>query len=60
VVRFRPVVIGITGDNYFEVLEGLQEGETIVSGSYQAIRELRDGASVKVEESDEPGSENGS
>ncbi len=59
VVHFRSVVIGITGDNYFEVLDGLQEGETIVSGSYQAIRELRDGAAVKIEESDERTSRSG-
>jgi HlyD family secretion protein len=59
VVHFRPVVIGITGDNYFEVVDGLQEGETIVSGSYQAIRELRDGTAVKIEESDERTSRSG-
>jgi HlyD family secretion protein len=59
VVHFRPVVIGITGDNYFEVLDGLQEGETIVSGSYQAIRELRDSTSVKIEESGERTSQSG-
>ena len=47
-VRFRPVEVGIAGDNYFEVLSGLEEGETIVSGTYQAIRELKDGARVKV------------
>jgi len=41
------------------VLDGLQEGETIVSGSYQAIRELRDGAAVKIEESDERTSRSG-
>ncbi len=58
-VHFRPVVIGITGDDYFEVLQGLREGETIVSGSYQAIRELRDGAAVKIEESDERNSRSG-
>lgn len=47
-VRFRPVEVGIAGDNYFQVLSGLEEGETIVSGTYQAIRELTDGARVKV------------
>jgi HlyD family secretion protein len=52
VVRFRPVEIGITGDNYFEVLSGLEEGETVVSGTYQAIRELRDGSLIEVEEDD--------
>ncbi len=49
-VRFRPVEIGIAGDNYFEVLSGLEEGETVVSGTYQAIRELEDGALVSVED----------
>jgi len=48
-VRFRPVEVGIAGDNYFEVLSGLDEGETVVSGTYQAIRELEDGAVVRVE-----------
>jgi HlyD family secretion protein len=53
VVRFTPVEIGVTGDNYFEVLDGLEEGQTVVSGSYQAIRELRDGTSVEIEEDDD-------
>jgi len=48
--RFRPVEVGIAGDGYFEVLSGLTEGETVVSGSYQAIRDLEDGALVRVEE----------
>lgn len=50
VVRFTQVQIGVTGDNYFEVIEGLEEGQTVVSGSYQAIRELRDGTLIEVEE----------
>jgi HlyD family secretion protein len=55
-VRFRPVEVGIAGDNYFEVLDGLDEGETVVSGTYQAIRELEDGALVRVEgQGDESG-----
>jgi HlyD family secretion protein len=47
VVTFRPVEVGIAGDRYFEVLSGLQKGERIVGGTYQAIRELRDGSLVK-------------
>ena len=46
-VAFRPVRIGIAGEEYFEVLSGLQEGETIVSGSFQAIRELKEGTAVR-------------
>ena len=52
-VRFRPVEVGIAGDNFFEVLSGLEEGETVVSGTYQAIRELEDGAVVSVEGQDD-------
>ena len=44
---FRPVKIGIAGDEYFEVVDGVREGETIVGGTYQAIRDLKDGDRVK-------------
>jgi len=40
------VKVGIAGDEYFEVVNGLREGETIVAGTYQAIRDLKDGARV--------------
>lgn len=50
--RFRPVEVGIAGESYFEVLSGLEESETVVSGTYQAIRELKDGAQIKVVETD--------
>ena len=46
-VSFRPVKVGIAGEKYFEVLTGLKEGEKIVGGTYQAIRELKDGAMVR-------------
>jgi HlyD family secretion protein len=44
---FRPVKVGIAGDEYFEVTDGLREGETIVAGTYQAIRDLKDGDRVR-------------
>ncbi|HEX3276213.1 MAG TPA: efflux RND transporter periplasmic adaptor subunit [Gemmatimonadales bacterium] len=43
---FRPVKVGIAGDEYFEVVSGLREGETIVAGTFQAIRDLKDGGRV--------------
>ena len=46
-VTFRPVKVGIAGDKYFEVIDGLKDAEKIVGGTYQAIRELKDGALVK-------------
>jgi HlyD family secretion protein len=46
-VTFRPVRVGIAGEKHFEVLSGLRAGERIVAGTYQAIRELKDGAVVR-------------
>ncbi len=46
-VVFRPVRVGIAGEKYFEVVSGLGEGERIVGGTYQAIRDLKDGAPVR-------------
>jgi HlyD family secretion protein len=51
-VTFRPVKVGIAGEKQFEVLDGLKEGERIVAGTYQAIRELKDGTLVKETEQD--------
>ena len=49
-VTFRPVRVGIAGEKYFEVLSGLRANERIVGGTYQAIRDLKDGGSVREEE----------
>jgi HlyD family secretion protein len=46
-VRFAPVVVGITGQEHFEVLEGLQAGDTVVAGPYQTIRTLSEGDPVR-------------
>ena len=46
-VTFRPVKVGIAGEKHFEVLNGLKAGDKIVAGTYQAIRELKDGAVVR-------------
>jgi HlyD family secretion protein len=50
IATFRPVKVGIAGDEYFEVLDGLRGGETIVAGTYQAIRDLKDGDKVRQAE----------
>jgi HlyD family secretion protein len=47
VANFHPVRIGIAGDEYFEVLEGVAAGDTIVAGPYQAVRDLKDSSKVK-------------
>ena len=49
-VRFAPVEIGITGQEHFEVLSGVSQGDTIVAGPYQQIRNLTNGDRVREEE----------
>jgi HlyD family secretion protein len=46
--EFREVELGITGREYFEVISGLELGESVVSGPFQAIRSLEDGAAVRT------------
>ena len=53
-VTFRPVKVGIAGEKYFEVTDGLKEGDRIVAGTYQAIRELKDGTLVRATKAPEP------
>lgn len=50
---FVPVKVGIAGDRYFEVVEGLEEGDRVVSGPYQALRDLVDGTLVEAEEAED-------
>ncbi len=52
-VEFRTITVGIAGRDHFEVVEGLEEGETIVAGSYQAIRDLENGDLIKVKDDDD-------
>ncbi len=47
-VTFQPVEIGIAGQEYFEVLEGLSAGDVVVAGPYQRIRQLRPGDAISV------------
>ena len=46
--RFRDIKTGITGESEIEVLENLNEDEEIVTGSFQTLRTLKDGAAVKT------------
>jgi HlyD family secretion protein len=52
-VKFMPVEIGIAGEDDFEVLSGLTEGQTVVTGPFRILRQLKDGA--LVEELDKKG-----
>ncbi len=50
---FIPVEVGIAGEEHFQVLSGLQEGDSIVAGPYQAIRDLSDSTKVRQSKSEE-------
>jgi HlyD family secretion protein len=51
----RQVKTGIQSDTHIEILEGLDESEQVVVGSYRAIsRDLQDGAAVVIGSGEEP------
>jgi len=46
-VKMVPVKIGISDDNYWEITDGLQDGQEVVSGGYHAIsHDLEDGKKI--------------
>ena len=46
--KSAPVKRGISDDNFTEIIEGLSEGQEVVSGGYKAIsRDLEDGKKIK-------------
>ena len=46
----RPVKVGIASENHYEILEGLEEGELVITGSYKAIsRDLKHMSEVEIE-----------
>ncbi len=45
---FLPVKTGIAGDKYFEVLSGLKDGDQVITGPFNSVRDLADGAKVKL------------
>ena len=42
---------GITGTTDIEVLDGLKDGDEVITGSYKVLRTLRPGSSVKIDNS---------
>jgi HlyD family secretion protein len=53
-VKKANVKTGISDDTHIEIVEGLKEGQEVVSGGYKAIsRELEDGKKIKREDPEE-------
>ena len=48
VAVWTPVILGITGQEHFEILSGASVGDTVVSGPYQTIQDLGDGDDVRL------------
>jgi len=47
-VKQMPVKIGISDSDYWEITDGLKEGQEVVSGGYKAVnRELEDGKKIR-------------
>jgi HlyD family secretion protein len=49
--EFVPVTTGIAGTSDLEVIDGLREGDEVVTGSYKILRTLRSGSRVKIDNS---------
>ena len=56
----RDVQIGISSDSDQEIISGVKEGDTIISGPYRVLRNLIDGEAVEeMEDEDEDDEDNG-
>jgi HlyD family secretion protein len=52
IARMRQIEIGISDENYYEVINGLQEGDEVVTGPFKVLsRELDDEDEVKIKPS---------
>ena len=47
---YLPVKVGIAGEQYFEVLDGLKAGDQVITGPFSSVRELADGQDVRVQQ----------
>jgi HlyD family secretion protein len=47
--EFAPIKMGVAGERYFEVLSGLASGDQVITGPYNSVRGLVDGAQVKID-----------
>ncbi len=47
--EWAPITLGIVGDWYFEVVSGLQLGDSVVSGPYTAVRDLDPDTPIRLD-----------
>ena len=46
---FVPVKTGIAGEKYLEVLSGVKDGDEVIVGPFNSVRDLKDGDAVKLQ-----------
>ncbi len=46
--QFVAVKVGIAGERYFEVIGGLNEGDRVITGPFESVRNLYDGDLVQL------------
>lgn len=55
VAKMKPVKRGISDDNFVEIVEGLDEGDLVITGGFKAInRDLEDGKLISVDDGTKP------
>jgi HlyD family secretion protein len=47
--EFVPIKMGIAGDKFFEVVDGVKAGDEVITGPYNSVRGMTDGDLVKVD-----------
>lgn len=47
--RFVPIETGIADKRNIEVLKGITDGDSVITGPYRVLRSIKDGEDVKVE-----------
>ena len=44
---FVPVEVGIAGERYFEVVDGAVQGDRVITGPFDSVRNLYDADDVR-------------
>ncbi len=51
---FTPLKVGIAGEQYFEILDGLKASDQVITGPFASVRELADGTEVTLQPTTRP------
>ena len=46
---FLPVKTGIAGEKFLEVLSGIKDGDAVIVGPFNSVRDMKDGDAVKLQ-----------